>query len=243
MDDVRFGTVCRAVRIQRRQTQAQVAAAAGVSRWQVSRLERGDLDGLSFGVIRRIALTLEGMCELSLRWRGPQLERLVNAAHAALQAAVLRSFDSLDGWVAIPEVTYSIYGERGAIDVLAWHEATRTLLVIELKTILVEAADLARTMDGRMRNAQRIGAERGWQPLITASWVIMTDTRTNRRHVRAHREILRTWARIDGRQMRSWLRSPSGSVAALSFWDEPAAVNTRRIGTHTTRRTSSHPAP
>jgi transcriptional regulator with XRE-family HTH domain len=238
MDDVRFGTVCRAVRIQRHMTQVQVAAAAGVSRGHVSSLERGRLDSLSVGTLRRIVVTLEGTCELSLKWRGPQLDRLVNAAHAALQGAVLRFFGSLEGWVAVPEVTYSIFGERGAIDVLAWHEPTRTLLVVELKTILVEAAEIARTMDVRMRNARRIAKERGWQPLTTASWVILTDTRTNRRHVRAQHEILAPWARIDGRRMRSWLRAPRGSVSALSFWDEPAAVNLRRIGTVRSRRST-----
>jgi hypothetical protein len=196
----------------------------------VSSLERGRLDALSLRVLRRIVVTLEGSCELTLRWRGPQLDRLLNAAHAALQAAVLRYFGSLSGWVAIPEVTYSICGERGAIDVLAWHEETRTLLVVELKTILVEAAGISRTMDERMRNAARIGAERGWRPLSVASWLIFTDTRTNRRHVRAHREVLEPWTGIDGRRMRAWLRSPNGNVAALSFWDEPAAVNTRRVG-------------
>ena len=230
MDDVRFGTTCRAVRLRQRRTQAQLAAAAGVGRGQVSRLERGHLDELSIGVLRRVVITLEGMCEFTLRWRGPQMERLINAAHAALQGAVLRYFETLPGWVAVPEVTYSIYGERGAIDILAWHAATRTLLVVEIKTVLVEAAGISRTMDERMRNAMRIGEERGWRPLTTASWVIFTDTSTNRRHVRKHREILARWAGIDGRGMRAWLRSPNASVAALSFWDEPAAVNTRRVG-------------
>ncbi len=87
-----------------------------------------------------------------------------------------------------------------------------------------------------MRNASRIGEERGWRPRTTASWVILTDTRTNRRHVRTHREILARWACIDGRRMRAWLRSPTGTVAALSFWDEPSAVNTRRVATPSDRR-------
>lgn len=34
----------------------------------------------------------------------------------------------------MPEVSFSIYGQRGVIDILAWHAATRSLLVIELKT-------------------------------------------------------------------------------------------------------------
>jgi hypothetical protein len=50
----------------------------------------------------------------------------------ALDEAVTRLLAD-DGWEAVPEVTYSIFGERGSID-LAWHPASRTLLVIELKS-------------------------------------------------------------------------------------------------------------
>ena len=34
----------------------------------------------------------------------------------------------------VPEVSFSIYGERGVIDMLLWHPARRALLVVELKT-------------------------------------------------------------------------------------------------------------
>ena len=230
MDDVQFGTVCRAVRIQRRKTQSDIARAARVHRWEVSLLERGEFEHLSVAKVRRIAVALSGTCEIRLKWRGPMLERVLNAAHAALHGAVLRYFEALPGWETVPEVTYSIFGERGAIDILAWHAATRTLLVIELKTTLVDAEELVRKTDERMRLAARIGAERGWEAASVASWVILTDTRTNRRHVAAHRELLAPISRIDGRRMRAWLRSPDGPVAALSFWAEPAAVNHRRIG-------------
>ena len=37
-------------------------------------------------------------------------------------------------WRLSPEVSFSVYGERGIIDVLAWHPKTKILLVIELKT-------------------------------------------------------------------------------------------------------------
>ena len=28
-----------------------------------------------------------------------------------------------DGWTTIPEATFKVDGERGSIDILAWHEA------------------------------------------------------------------------------------------------------------------------
>ena len=78
-----------------------------------------------------------------------RLERgLLGGRHSALHEAVAARFAQLPGWTAVPEVTFSIYGERGAIDVLAWHAATRTLLVIELKTEIVDVQELLASWTG-----------------------------------------------------------------------------------------------
>ena len=76
--------------------------------------------------------------ELVARWRGGDLDRMVNARHAALHEAVALLFARHSGWTTAPEVSFSIYGERGAIDVLAWHAARRALLVVELKSEIVD---------------------------------------------------------------------------------------------------------
>lgn len=229
MDDTKVGNVIRAIRMKARKTQAEVAGLAAVRVSDVSHLERGIVDEMTLGVIRQIVRALEARMELLPRWQRVELDRLTNAAHGALQAAVVRLFERLPGWVAVAEVTYSIFGERGAIDILAWHAATRTVLIIELKTLLVEAAELTRKMDERQRLASRIAADRGWDPVTVATWVIFTDTRSNRRDVDANKIVLRKLAAIDGRAMRSWLRSPNRPVAALSFWPEPKAVIQRRV--------------
>jgi hypothetical protein len=85
------------------------------------------------------------------------------------------------GWQVWPEVSFSIFGERGVIDILAWHAATRTLLIIEIKTLLVDFGDLLATMDRRLRLAWRIAADRGLAPLFVGGWVAVRDTATNRR--------------------------------------------------------------
>jgi transcriptional regulator with XRE-family HTH domain len=243
MDDVALGTACRAVRIRKRLTQAQLAEAAHVKRRDVSFLERGMVDRLPLSAMRRMAAILEMRLEIKPHFRGPELDRLVNAAHAALQSAVLRRFDALPGWVAVPEVTYSIYGERGAVDILAWHAATRTLLIVELKTVLVDAAEIVRKMDERIRLAPAVGGRRGWRPLAVASWLVFTDTRTNRSHLARQRAILERFARLDGRRMRTWLREPRGPVAALSFWEERTAMVARRIGRPRDGGAGRSPAP
>lgn len=134
-----------------------------------------------------------------------------------MHEAVARLFHRLDGWLIAPEVTYSIYGERGVIDVVAWHAASRTLLVVELKTLLVDVNDLMGSMDRRRRLATRIARDRGWFPIAVGAWVAIADTSTNHRRLADHATVLRIAFPGDGRTLRGWLRRPTGPIAALSF--------------------------
>jgi hypothetical protein len=67
------------------------------------------------------------------------------------------------GWSVVAEVSFAIYGERGVVDLLAWHEATDSLVVIELKTAIVDIDEILGTLDRKRRLAVRIAAERGWK--------------------------------------------------------------------------------
>jgi transcriptional regulator with XRE-family HTH domain len=218
MDDIRVGGAVRAVRIRRRWRQEDLATAAGVSRATISRLERGHLRSLSVGLIRTVAAALDVRIDLVARWRGGDLDRLVNARHSALHELVARYFRRLPAWVADPEVSFSIYGERGVIDILAWHPGRRALLVIELKTEIVDVNDLIGGVDRKRRLARRIANERGWQPLEIGCLVVVAASRTNRRRVEAHAAVLRSAFPDDGRRTRSWLRDPVGPFAGLAYW-------------------------
>jgi hypothetical protein len=154
---------------------------------------------------------------IEARWQGGDLDRLLGARHSAMHEELARLFASLPGWVAVPEVTFAIYGERGAIDVLAWHAETRTLLVIERKTELVDLQETVGTLDRKVRLAVKIAEERGWTPAVVSAWLVVADGATNRRRVQAHRSMLRAAFPMDSRSMPGWLRAPSGRVAALSF--------------------------
>jgi transcriptional regulator with XRE-family HTH domain len=241
MDDAKLGAAIRAVRIRSKTTQAEVAKAAGVRRYDVSRAEQGKLNHLPVGALRAIAAAVGMWIDLAPNWRGANLDRLINGAHVALQEAVLRYLNGVDGWIALPEVSFSIDGERGVIDVLAWHAGTRTLLIIELKTLLVDPADLAKTMGRRRRLARAIAATQGWAPTQVATWVIFTDTRTNRRRVAGHRDLLQVLVGLDGHAVKSWLRSPSGPMSALSFWDEPAGIVRQHVSSRRPRGARPNP--
>lgn len=218
MDLHRTGSVFRAVRIKKGWRQADVAAKARVSRAAVSRLERGKAGELGVDELERIADALEIALKLAASWQGGDLDRLLNARHAALHESVARWFLWLPDWVIAPEVSYSIYGERGVIDILAWHAPTRSLLVIELKTEIVDVSELMGKADQKRRLAAKVADTRGWQPLTVSVWVIVADSSTNRRRVRNHSTALRAAFPSDGRTMGGWLARPAAAVGALSFW-------------------------
>jgi hypothetical protein len=182
----------------------------------VSRIERGHLRPLSVDAILRVAEALEIRIDWSPRWRGGDLDRMLNAGHAAMHNSVARRFRRLP-WLMAPEVTFSIYGERGTIDILAFHPPTGALVVIELKTELVDVQDLIGSFDRYRRLAANVARDRGWIARSVSCWVVFRDTPTNRRRVSAHADVLRASYPDDGRTMRRWLWAPVGSVAGLSF--------------------------
>ena len=233
VDDLRFGNTIRAARIKRRWRQKDLSDRAGVSRTAVWRAERGRLEEMTLIAIRRICEPLEIRVELQPRSRGADLDRLVNARHSALHESVARALSrDFPTWEMAHEVSFSIWGERGVIDLLMWHPGRRALLIIELKTEIVDTGELLGTMDRRVRLARKIAEERGWDPLTVSSWIVLAPSRTNDRRIAEHRSVLRSAYPADGRHMRRWLRDPIGSIAGLSRWTEPAKVAiapTRRV--------------
>jgi transcriptional regulator with XRE-family HTH domain len=235
MDDQRVGAAFRSIRMRRRLRQSDLAIQARVSTATISRLERGHADTLSVRTIRSVAKALDVRVELLPRWRAGDLDRLLNANHSGLHELVARHFDQLPDWVIQPEVSFAVYGERGIIDILAWHPKRRALLVIELKTDIVDVNELIGTVDRKGRHAIRVAIERGWvrprdPPPSVSIWIIVADGPTNRRRMSAHRTMLRNAFPGDGRSMPGWLRSPKGPVRALSFWrnDQRGTVTAKR---------------
>jgi transcriptional regulator with XRE-family HTH domain len=218
MDDLRFGAAIRAARIRRGWTQARLAEAADVSASLVSLIERGHLETLSVRVLRRLAGALDARLDLGIRMRTGDIDRLLNAGHAALHEELARYLSDLPGWMQAPEVSFAIFGERGVIDILAFHRATSSLLVIELKTELVSFENLLTTMDVRVRLAKRIAADRGWLARTVSCWVVVAETAPNRRRVRQHRSLLDSAFPASGRDMRTWLKQPDQPVRAFSLW-------------------------
>src|SRR5919106_1796228 len=107
MDDVRVGRALRAVRHRRRLRLRDVSS----------------LDGISLRTLRRVAAQVDLRLDVVVRSIGGEIDWLLDRAHARLGEAVTRWLVAL-GWEMRPEVSFSRWGERGVIDLLAWHPAS-----------------------------------------------------------------------------------------------------------------------
>ena len=221
VDDVEVGRALRAIRVRRRLRQSDVAASAGVSQTTVSRIERGVLGATSLDTVRQVAQALEARVVLTVRWQAADLDRLLGARHSAMHVVLADLLGRLPGWEWAPEVSFAVYGERGVIDILAWHGPTRSLLVIEIKTELADVQEALGALDRKVRLAPVVARERGWNPASVSAWLVVADGTTNRRRVEAHRSMLRAALPSSGPRLRAWLRLPAGPVRALSFLPAP----------------------
>lgn len=228
MNGQRLGSAMRAIRRHRRLRQADVAALAGVSQSVVTRLERGHVDGLTVRMLERVCGALDVRVNIYPRWRGGDIDRLLSAGHAQMHEAIARWFRRRwPRWTTAPEVSFAFWGEQGVIDVLCWHAESRTLLVVELKTELVDLNEMVGTLDRKRRLAAKVARERGWDPRTIGVWLVIASGSTNRRHVADHTAFLRSAYPADARAIRRWLAAPHGPIAAMSL--ESFGLERRRM--------------
>jgi transcriptional regulator with XRE-family HTH domain len=225
MNDVTVGRSIRILRLRLGWRQRDLAREAGVSQGLVSLLERGLLDHVALRKVRAVLDALDAGASLDVRWRGGILDRLLDERHATLVGTVASLLTGW-GWEVVPEVSYSVFGERGSIDLIAWHAASRTLLIIEVKTDLVSVEGTLRKLDEKVRLGPKIIAERfGWRPALVGRLLILPADRTQRRHVERHAAVLDRALPVRGRAVRAWLRRPHGNLAGLWFVTDAVATD------------------
>lgn len=227
MDDLAIGRLFRLLRLRLGWRQADVATKAQIARPVYSEIERGHIDDIKLATLRRVARVLEVRLTLEAGWRGGRIERVLSGRHAAMAQRVTVMLTRA-GWELRPEASFNNFGERGVVDIVAWHHPSRTLLLIEIKTELVDVNGLLEATDRRRRLARVIARERDWDPVVVAQWVVLADGRTNRRRVADHRTLLRAAFPCDGRSIAGWLDAPSRPLDALWFLPDVAASGTRR---------------
>lgn len=188
-----------------------------MSRTIVSDIEHGRASRTSIAVVRQATAPLELSVELTARGRGADVDRVLDERHARLLGTTARWLVGL-GWATMAEVSYSEWGERGSIDLLAWHEPTATLLVIEVKTELVSVEATLRKHDEKVRLAPRIARDRlGWAVRTTGRLIVFPDDRTERARIAAQAAVLEPAYPVRAYAARRWCRLPSGPFSGLLF--------------------------
>lgn len=226
MDDVALGRLFRELRVRLNWTQRTVADRAGISRSAYSEIERGHVGKVQVDTIRKVGAVLEVRIKLEASWRGAAVDIVRSSRHASMAERVTTLLVNA-GWEVRPEVSFNWYGERGVVDLVAWHARSRTLLLVELKTELADVNDLLVVTDRRRRLADRIAEPFGWQPAVVAQWVAVADSRTNERRLAAHRALLRAAFPDDGRALGGFLARPTRALAALSFLPDSSGSSVR----------------
>jgi transcriptional regulator with XRE-family HTH domain len=216
MDAMRFGRQFRALRVRMNLRQVDVGRIARVSRAVVSRVDRGLVGNIQIAQLERVAATVGATIDVRLRWNGELLDRLLDEAHARIVDAVVVLLRA-SGWEVAVEVSFAIYGERGSIDVLAFHRATGIVLVVEVKSVVPDSQATLHGLDRKARLAARIAADRGWICRGVARLLVVGDSATSRRRVARLAATYAVAFPVRGRDVHRWLRAPRGPIRGLLF--------------------------
>ncbi|MGD0018086.1 MAG: helix-turn-helix domain-containing protein [Candidatus Limnocylindrales bacterium] len=217
MEDIRVGAAVRAVRMRRGLRQSDVATIAGVSQTTVSLVERGHLESLTLASVRAVARAVDVWLQLEPRWRGADLPRLLDERHAELVGLVVAELRRR-GWEVRVEYSFNVRGERGSVDVLGWLPALDVLLIVEVKTQIVDVQELLSTFDRKRRVVlASVSAELGWRPNLVGRLLVVPETTRVREAVARHSEIFAAALPSRNIGVRRWLREPAQAIAGIGF--------------------------
>jgi transcriptional regulator with XRE-family HTH domain len=217
MNAWKVGRAVRAIRSSRGLRQADVAAEAGVSQALVSAIERGRCATVAVGTLERVVAAVGADLECLVRYRGAELDRLLDEAHAATTIAALARLRAA-GWSALTEVSFNHYGDRGSVDILALHPATRTALVVEVKSEIASGEEMLRRLDVKARVGGRLALERfGERPVRVARLLVVRDSTANRSRVARLEPLLAGALPLRSGELRRWLASPGPAIGGLLF--------------------------
>ena len=231
MDDARIGRSVLVLRQRRRWRQEDLAARANVSTGAISDIERGRAERYTLATVRAVLRVLDASASLDVRWHGRgDLDRLLDGDHARLESEWARRHHGA-GWQVWNEASYSIYGERGRIDQLAFHPESGILEVSECKTGLWDTQETLGLLDAKVRLGPRVAAERGWRAKWVVGALIFLEGRTVRRRVAEHEALFAGYS-VRGRAVEAWVQHPHPVDGLLSFVSLPNSNQTglRRAG-------------
>ena len=220
MNEQQLGRLLRMLRMRKEWRLRDVARRAKLSTASIDRTERGWI--VSVRVLRQHAAALDLRLDYRVIGRGADVARTLDEEHAAVAEAVAQAFRTA-GFLVFPEVSFSEWGERGRIDLVAFDVKTGTLVLVEIKTELADLQDLLGSIDIKRRLAPAVAKMKGWTPSRTVCVLAVASTDANRTRVADHSNLFVTWR-------PRWLRGgrlPERIDDEMLLWI-PAAASGKR---------------
>jgi transcriptional regulator with XRE-family HTH domain len=236
---LRLGASIRAVRTALGLSQRAFADRIGRSQAYVSLLERGLIGTLSVVELDRVCKSLGATLVLGVE--APVLiagPRQRDAAHARCVAYVARRLRA-DGWLVEREVPVGSPSRPGWIDIVAFNPTSRVLLVIEVKTELVDLGGLERQLGWYVREAPRRAATLGWATEAVLGCVLMLSTTATDDRLRENAPGIRQVFPLRSRDLmnvlrggsvprRGWFLAMIDPRSRVRDWGRPTVLDGRR---------------
>jgi transcriptional regulator with XRE-family HTH domain len=186
-----IGATVKTAREEARWSQDELSERLQISQSMISRLEAGRCRFLDMRLassaldLLGVRVSFDGQT-IGLAGRREQND-FVHAACAGYSARRLTPL----GWQVRLEVEVGSGRYRGWIDVLAFHEERRCLLVIEIKTELDDVGRIQRTLGWYGREAWEAAQSFGWRPRTATRALVLLDSVENDARVQANRGALK----------------------------------------------------
>jgi hypothetical protein len=194
----------------------------------------------SVRVLDRLVQELGASLDVRLHWHGEGLDRLLDATHAGLVDSVVALLHRA-GWETAVEVTFNEFGERGSVDVMGLRRAIGAVLIIEVKSVVPDAGGMLSALDRKARLAPAICRRLAWPCRSVSTLLVIGESSATRRRVADLGALFDAAFPIRGRAVRTWLLSPTGSIAGLLFLPYATSGSRRRgiSGRQRVRRTAN----
>jgi transcriptional regulator with XRE-family HTH domain len=192
-------------------TQRDLASRAGVSQATVCRAEAGSAASLDMILAGRLftALGLRSQLEVD-DFRLDDRRRQQDGLHAMVNGTSARRHEH-DGWLTAMEVMIGSDVPYGWIDLLAFRETDRALLVQETKSDIPDMGRLQRSLAFYERSAPGVARALGWDAVSVTVLAVVLDTEAVARRLADHRDLVVRAFPASVRSTAAWLADPCAS--------------------------------
>ena len=196
----RAGGELKLRRVRMRKTQAQTADRAGVSRFMVGRMERGQGGGATMDAWQRVALAVDAPLVIGLQ--RDVTGDTVDAGHLGMQELVLRT-GRIGGYRGSFELATRPAEPWRSSDVGLRDDRHRRLILVECWNTIGDVGAAARSTNRKLAEAADLAAAIWGDGYVGGVWVVRASRR-NRALVARYPELFAS--RFPG-SSRAWLQA------------------------------------